>query len=78
MNTINVEIINPKAKKLLNDLEERKLIRIEKNYSPSDFIQFVKQLRKKAKRVPSLEEITGDVEIVRSKRYALRKNKGNH
>jgi len=78
METLNIEILNPKAIKLLNDLEELKLIKIDKEYSTSDFIKFVKQLRRKAKNVPSLEEITKEVEIVRSKRYARRQNKGDH
>lgn len=70
MVTYQVDILNPKADKLLKDLADLKLIALSK---PSDdpFMTVVKRLRKKAvKKPPTLEEITKEVESIRSKRYA--------
>jgi hypothetical protein len=68
--TYQVEILNPKAGKLLQDLADLDLIALSKN-SDEPFLTVVKRLRKKAKlKSPTLEEITKEVESVRSKRYA--------
>jgi hypothetical protein len=70
MDTLQIDILNPKAGKLLQDLEDLKLISIRK-VSGDGFLKAVKQLRQKAKNAPpSLEEITKEVEAVRTKRYA--------
>lgn len=69
MNTLKVNIINPKARKLLNDLADLKLISIQ-DVSKTGFSSVLKKLRAKNKSVPSLDLITKEVEIVRSKRYA--------
>jgi hypothetical protein len=67
MATLNIEILNPKAKKLLQDLAELRLISIsEKTSNP--FFDVVKKIRSKQSDI-SLEEITKDIETVRSKRY---------
>ncbi|MDP2387322.1 MAG: hypothetical protein Q8M29_13180 [Bacteroidota bacterium] len=67
MSTLNIEILNPKAKKLLQDLAELRLISIsEKTSNP--FMDVVKKLRSK-KATISLAEITKEVEAVRTKRY---------
>lgn len=67
MAVLNVEILNPKAKKLLQDLAELKLISIsEKTSNP--FFDVIKKIRSKKANI-SLEEITKDVETVRTKRY---------
>ncbi len=74
MNTFQVDILNPKAGKLLQDLADLKLIAI--NETPEDgFMKVVKGLRKKAQQLPviSLDEITKEVESVRAKRYAKAK-----
>ena len=69
MDTITIQILNPKAKKLLKDLAELKLIAI--NDAPENsFAEVLKKLRSKSKSTPSLEEITKEVELVRTKRYA--------
>jgi hypothetical protein len=71
--TLQVDILNPKATKLLKDLEDMKLIAIKKT-EEDGFLKMVKRLRTKAaKNPPSLEEITKAVESVRSKRYAKKK-----
>lgn len=68
-----VNILNPKAKKLLQDLADLKLISLESS-DENSFMKAVKQLRKKASASPpSLEEITKEVESVREKRYAQKK-----
>jgi hypothetical protein len=69
MNTIRVDILNPKAAKLLKDLADLNLIAIQDN-SKNGFASVLKKLRSKAKSVPSLSEITKEVELVRTKRYA--------
>jgi hypothetical protein len=68
MNTIQIDILNPKAAKLLKDLADLKLIAIRK-IPKNDFVAVLKKLRAND-IVPSLEEITKEVELVRAKRYA--------
>jgi hypothetical protein len=69
MNTIQIDIINPKAKKLLQDLADLKLIAIRNN-SDDSFLSLLNSFREKTKHnSPTLAEITKEVEIVRTKRY---------
>ncbi|MCY7352881.1 MAG: hypothetical protein LH606_19855 [Cytophagaceae bacterium] len=74
MTTYQVDILNPKASKLLQDLADLELIAIRQ--TPEDsFLKFVSKLRTKAAtNLPSSEDITKEVELVRVKRYA--RNKG--
>lgn len=65
--TFNIEILNPKAKKLLVDLAELRLISISENPS-NPFLDAVKKLRSK-KATISLAEISEEVETIRAKRY---------
>ncbi len=69
MNSMQIDILNPKATKLLKDLADLRLISIKDN-SKSGFATALKRLRKNAKAAPSLEEIAKEVELVRAKRYA--------
>ena len=69
MNTMRIEILNPKAAKLLEDLADLKLIAIQ-DTSENGFAAILKKLRSKSKSAPALEEITKEVELVRAKRYA--------
>ncbi len=69
MNSIRIDILNPKATKLLEDLEDLQLISIQ-GTSKTGFAGVLKKLRSKAKSAPTLDEITKEVELVRSKRYA--------
>lgn len=72
--TFQVDILNPKATKLLQDLADMNLISI-KNQSDDGFMKVVTRLRKKALSKPvSLNEITKEVELVRAKRYAAKKS----
>ena len=69
MNTLQVDILNPKAAKLLKDLADLNLIAI-RNTSKNGLPQLLKKLRSKAKSAPTFDEITSEVELVRSNRYA--------
>ena len=72
MNTIRIDILNPKAKKLLKNLEELNLISIKKDEEVS-FSELVDKLRNKKGPKSTFEEITKEVEEVRAKRYAQKK-----
>lgn len=74
MESIRIEILNPKAKRLLKNLADMDLIRIKKDKSKSEFSDLLKRLRKNADKTPSLEEITKEVESVRKARYEKQKN----
>ena len=69
MKTYQIDILNPKAIKLLQDLADLELISFKQT---DDSLQSViKKLRNKASvNPPNLDEITKEVESVRSKRYA--------
>jgi hypothetical protein len=68
MNTIQVNILNPKADIILKDMEKQNLISIKRR--PNKSLQSVlNNLRSNAKTAPSLKEITKEVELVRTKRY---------
>lgn len=74
MLTYQVNILNPKAAKLLQDLADLNLISI-KQTSEDNFLKVLGKLRSKAvSNQPSLDEITKEVEAVRTKRYG--RNKG--
>jgi len=68
METIKVDILNPKARKLLKELADLNLISIRKS-TKSEFSEVVRKLRSKSKTPPNLDEIAHEVEAVRSKRY---------
>ncbi len=71
--TLEIDILNPKAKKLLKDLEDLELISIRKQ-TKNGFMDVVKRIRSKAAKYPiTLDEITQEVEEVRTKRYGLKK-----
>lgn len=69
METIRIDIINPKAKKLLKDLADLNLIKINKEKYKSDFSTLLKKIRAKSNDEISLDEITKEVEQVRKSRY---------
>jgi hypothetical protein len=72
MRSYHIEILNPKAVKLLEDLADLDLISFKK--TEDNLQNVIKRLRKKASaNPPSLEEITKEVETVRAKRYAAKK-----
>jgi hypothetical protein len=69
MESLRIEIINPKAKRLLKNLADMELIRIKKEKTKPEFSQLLKKLRNQSEKAPSLEEITQEVESVRNTRY---------
>ena len=69
METIRIDILNPKAKKLLKDLADLNLIKINKEKYKSEFTTLLKKIRAKSKDEITLDEITKEVEQVRKSRY---------
>ena len=67
MATLNIEILNPKARKLLQDLADLRLISISES-KVNPFLMAIKKIRSKKSNL-TLEEVTKEVEIIRSKRY---------
>lgn len=67
MATFNIEILNPKAKKLLMDLADLRLISISESVA-NPFLDSVKRIRSKNAQL-SLSDITKEVENIRSKRH---------
>lgn len=70
MDTLRIDILNPKAKKLLKDLADLDLIAIRKDPA-KDFKDVLNNIRKKNEGLdlPSLDEITAEVEAVRAERH---------
>ncbi len=69
MESLRIDIINPKAKRLIQDLADMELIRIRKEKTKSEFSELLEKLRSQSENAPSLEEITKEVESVRASRY---------
>lgn len=69
MDTLLINILDPKATALLKDLEEKELISIQKPVEDG-FASILKKLRSNSDSTPTLEEITAEVESERAKRYA--------
>jgi hypothetical protein len=72
MTIYQLEILNPNAKSLLEELEKLGLIKVTQtalSTQKQDFKNLLNKLRSSNSSVPSLEEITKEVEIVRKKRY---------
>jgi hypothetical protein len=67
METLKIDILNPKARKLLRSLADQNLIAIRDN-KPSAFRSVLKNLRSQANQAPDLESITSEVEKVRARR----------
>jgi hypothetical protein len=73
MSTVQIDILDPRANKLLQELESRHLIAI-RSAANNGFLKIVQMLRSKAKKnLPSLAVISGEVESVRAKHYARKK-----
>ncbi len=69
MESLRIDILNPKAKSLLKDLADLDLIRIKKDKVKSEFKDLLEKLRINSDSAPSLDEITKEVESVRKARY---------
>ncbi len=69
METIRIDILNPKAKSLLKGLADLNLIRIKREKIKSEFTELLDRLRIDTEDTPTLDEITSEVEAVRKARY---------
>ena len=69
MEALSVQIVEPKAKSLLLNLEALNLIRVEARPMLSGILA---KLRRNESEAPTFEEITEEVELVRRKRYAAK------
>jgi galactose-1-phosphate uridylyltransferase len=74
METISIEINNPKAKQLLQDLANMNLITIKPKQTINELLE---KLRNNRTQTPSLDEISAEVEQIRLSRYA-KKTADNH
>ena len=66
MEALNVQIVNPKVKSLLLSLAEMNLIQIEAKPTLSGMLA---KLRRNEAEMPTMEEITEEVELVRQSQY---------
>ncbi|RAV30099.1 hypothetical protein [Sinomicrobium soli] len=69
METVRIDILNPKAKNILKDLADLNLIKISKEKTGPDFSSVLKKMRSKSEEEISLDEIAKEVESVRKSRY---------
>ncbi len=68
MEALKIEILNPKALKLIKGMQELNLIKV--NEEPASSLKsYLKKMRRNATSAPSLSEITQLVEEARTKRY---------
>ena len=65
METITINIIDPKEKKLITDLVDLDLISIKESGEKSNIKKFLELTRNPSLEEISLEEITAEVEAVR-------------
>ena len=72
MEALKIEILNPKALKLIKGMQDLNLIKVER--APKSALKaLLDKTRKKAATAPSFDEITKIVEEVRAERYAKKK-----
>ena len=69
MDSMRIEILNPKAKVLLKNLADMDLIKIKGENESLSFMNFLMKLRSKSDSALSLSEISKEVEVVRKSRY---------
>lgn len=74
MDTYQIEIIEPGAKRLLDDLANMNLITVQPFEQKRLFKRLLEKMRSSEPIAPTLEEITAEVESVRAKRYARKTN----
>jgi hypothetical protein len=68
METLKIDIVNPKAKKIIKDLADLNLISIRDKNPIKAFEELLDKLRSKRKSIP-MDEITKEVELIRARRY---------
>jgi hypothetical protein len=67
MESLRIDILNPKVKAVLKELAALNLIRIQSDSSDKELQLLLKKMR--MNKPPTLEEIQNEVEIVRKKRH---------
>lgn len=77
METLTIDILNPKARKLLEDMEDMELITIRQNEAVERLERLLGKIRNLPEPAPTYEEITKEVEMVRQKRYEQKKQQDN-
>jgi len=74
MEALRIEILNPKVKSILKQLADLDLISISRvESSEIQFKKLLDKFRSNAKTSPSIEEITKEIENVRTERNAKEK-----
>lgn len=68
METLRIDIVNPKAKRIIKELAYLNLISIRDKDPIKSFQELLAKLRSKTDAI-SLDEITKEVELVRAKRH---------
>jgi len=68
MSTIRIEILNPNALKLIEGMQDLKLIKVS-DEPESKLKAYLKKMRRKAVSAPTIDEITEIVEEVRAERH---------
>ncbi len=75
MDTYQIELLDPKAKALLDSLVDLKLIKFRKSDNiKTSFTKLLAKIRNKSDAPISLEAVTLEVEAVRAKRYTDEQN----
>ncbi|MGJ7030809.1 hypothetical protein [Niabella hirudinis] len=69
MEALRIEILNPKALKLIKGMQELDLIRV-RSEPATKLKSYLKEMRRKAQSAPDLDEITAIVEDIREARHA--------
>jgi hypothetical protein len=70
MRTYQIELLEPKAQKLIEELVNLKLIKVCEVATPKQELkEFLAKLREKKTKKLTLAEITKEVELVRKRRY---------
>lgn len=70
---IQIELLDPKARRLLEDLAALGIIRVKEDSSKDKFTALLDQFRSQESVPPTPEEIASEVEQVRKERYQSRR-----
>jgi hypothetical protein len=78
MSFMEVDILDPKARKILRELEKLNMISIRKTRGRHSLAVILEQIRSKGDKWPiTLGEITKEVEVVRKRGNAKKKKSNN-
>jgi hypothetical protein len=78
METLQIEIIEPRAKQLIDDLANLDLIRVTPMGNKAALKKLLEKMRSSGSESPSENEIAEEVEAVRSRRYSEPENDQNN